>query len=88
MIGVFGRKIGMTQIFTDNGVFIPVTRVKIETCQVSQLKTTVTDGYNAIQISYGDHKLKNLTKPQLGHLKKSNSAAQLFIKKEWSKKST
>ena len=50
-IGLFGKKLGMTRIFTDDGISIPVTFVKVETCQVSQIKTIDTDGYNAVQVS-------------------------------------
>tara|TARA_B100000683_G_scaffold167183_1_gene161097 strand:- start:13729 stop:14352 length:624 start_codon:yes stop_codon:yes gene_type:complete len=70
-IGLFGRKLGMTQIFSDDGTSIPVTLIKAENCQVSQIKTIDTDSYNAIQISYVEQPLHKLTKPQAGHLKKS-----------------
>ena len=68
-IGLFGRKIGMTQIFADDGTAVPVTLVQAETCQVSQLKTIDTDSYNAIQVSFVEQALHKVTKPQLGHLK-------------------
>jgi large subunit ribosomal protein L3 len=61
----------MTQIFVEDGSAVPVTFVKAETCQVSQIKTIDTDGYNAIQVSYVEQTLQKLTKPQAGHLKKS-----------------
>jgi len=70
-VGIFGKKLGMTQIFEESGTIFPVTIVKTELCQVSQIKTIETDGYNAIQIAYTEEKLNKLTKPQLGHLKKS-----------------
>ena len=70
-IGLFGKKLGMTQIFVEDGSAVPVTFVKAETCQVSQIKTIDTDGYNAIQVSYVEQTLQKLTKPQAGHLKKS-----------------
>jgi large subunit ribosomal protein L3 len=70
-IGLFGKKLGMTQIFVEDGSAVPVTFVKAETCQVSQIKTIDTDGYNAIQVSYVEQPLQKLTKPQAGHLKKS-----------------
>jgi len=72
-VGLFGKKLGMTQIFTDNGTSIPVTLIKVETCQVSQLKTVKTDGYNAIQIAYGEQNFSKITRPQAGHLKKSGN---------------
>ena len=70
-IGLFGRKLGMTQIFADDGTSVPVTLIKTETCQVSQIKTIDTDGYNAVQISYVEQALHKLNKPRTGHLKKS-----------------
>lgn len=72
-IGLFGRKLGMTQIFSDEGVALPVTFIKAENCQVSQIKTVDTDGYNAVQVSYVQQPLHKLTKPQAGHLKKSGT---------------
>jgi large subunit ribosomal protein L3 len=72
-IGLFGRKLGMTQIFSDDGTSIPVTLIKAESFQVSQIKTVDTDSYNAIQVSYVEQALHKLTKPQAGHLKKSGS---------------
>lgn len=72
-IGLFGRKLGMTQIFSDDGTSIPVTLIKAENCQVSQIKTVDTDSYNAIQVSYVEQKLQKLTKPHVGHLKKSGT---------------
>jgi len=70
-IGIFGRKLGMTQIFDDTGRIQAVTLVKAEVCQISQIKTTQTDGYNGIQVAYGQTSLNSLTKPQQGHLKKA-----------------
>jgi len=70
-IGIFGKKLGMTQIFEDSGTIFPVTIIKAELCQVSQIKTTDTDGYNAIQIAYSEEEVSKITKPQLGHLRKS-----------------
>lgn len=69
-IGLFAKKLGMTQIFDNSGMIIPVTLLKAEECQVSQIKTQSTDGYNAIQIAYQPQKINKLNKPQLGHLKK------------------
>jgi large subunit ribosomal protein L3 len=70
-ITLFGKKLGMTQIFASDGVAVPVTLVKAEVCQVSQIKTISTDGYNAVQISYLEQPFHKLNKPQQGHLKKS-----------------
>ena len=71
--GIFGRKIGMTHIFDEKGSSIPVTLVKTENCQISQIKTTETDGYNALQIAYNAIDANRLTKPLLGHLEKSGA---------------
>lgn len=68
--GLFAKKVGMTQIFDEKGTAVPVTILKAGLCKVSQIKTLHTDGYNAIQIAYGEEKLDNLNKPKLGHLKK------------------
>ena len=72
-VGLFGRKIGMTQIFADDGIAVSVTLVQAEICQVSQIKTVDTDSYNAIQVSFVEQPLHKVTKPQLGHLKKSGN---------------
>lgn len=72
-IGIFGRKIGMTHIFNENGLSIPVTLVKTENCQISQIKTIETDGYKAVQLAYNPTKASRLNKPLSGHLAKSNT---------------
>ena len=68
--GLFAKKVGMTQIFDESGTILPVTIVKTGLCQVSQIKTVTTDGYNAIQVAYGEEKLENINKSTRGHLKK------------------
>lgn len=70
--GLIGRKIGMTQIFDANGAAVPVTLLEAGPCFVSQVKTTETDGYNAVQLAFGEVKPKRLTKAHLGHLKANN----------------
>jgi len=67
--GLIGRKIGMTQIFDANGAAVPVTLLEAGPCFVSQVKTAETDGYNAVQLAFGEVKPKRLTKAHLGHLK-------------------
>jgi len=67
--GLIGRKIGMTQIFDVNGAAVPVTLLEAGPCFVSQVKTAETDGYNAVQLAFGEVKPKRLTKAHLGHLK-------------------
>jgi large subunit ribosomal protein L3 len=69
-VGLFAKKIGMTQIFDESGTIFPVTILKTGVCQVSQIKTVTTDGYNAIQLAYGETKLENTNKSTRGHLKK------------------
>jgi len=68
--GLFAKKIGMTQIFNEAGQFLPVTILKTGICQVSQIKTQNTDGYDAIQVAYAEKKLEKLNKSTRGHLKK------------------
>jgi large subunit ribosomal protein L3 len=67
--GLFAKKVGMTQIFDESGAVLPVTILKTGLCQVSQIKTVTTDGYNAIQVAYGEEKLEKIIKPIRGHLK-------------------
>ncbi|MBO6180290.1 50S ribosomal protein L3 [bacterium] len=71
-IGVIGKKVGMTQIFDENGLAVPVTVIKVDETVVTQVKTVETDGYNAIQVGTIAAKEKHLTKAQLGHFKKNN----------------
>jgi large subunit ribosomal protein L3 len=68
--GLFAKKIGMTQVFDDSGKILPVTILKTGVCQISQIKTSNTDGYNAIQVAYGEKKLETLNKSIRGHLTK------------------
>ena len=68
MSGILG-KIGMSQLFDDNGNAVPVTLIEAGPCRITQLKTRSLDGYNAIQIGYGVSTEKHLNKPEKGHLK-------------------
>jgi large subunit ribosomal protein L3 len=70
--GLIGKKLGMTQIYTAEGAYIPVTVVESGPCRVVQKKTTGTDGYDAVQVAFQEGKEKHLTKPRLGHLKKAS----------------
>ena len=79
-LGLLGNKIGMTQIFDESGNIIPVTILKVGPCIVTQVKTTLNDGYNAIQVGYGNVSTKSLTQPQLGHLQKSNIQPLKYLK--------
>ncbi len=79
-LGLLGNKIGMTQIFDEAGNIIPVTVLKIGPCVITQVKTVLSDGYNAIQIGYGNVSNKSLTQPELGHLQKSNIQPLKYLK--------
>lgn len=79
-VGLLGNKIGMTQIFDETGNIIPVTILKVGPCVVTQVKTTLKDGYDAIQIGYGNVSSKSLTQPELGHLQKSNLQPLKYLK--------
>lgn len=79
-LGLLGNKIGMTQIFDKSGNIIPVTILKVGPCVITQVKTTLKDGYNAIQVGYGNVAAKMLTQPQLGHLQKSNIQPLRYLK--------
>ncbi len=68
MKGLVGRKIGMTQIFDETGLIVPVTVIDVASNVVTQIKTAETDGYNAVQVGYEDVKEKTLNKPKKGHL--------------------
>jgi large subunit ribosomal protein L3 len=74
-LGILGTKLGMTQIFDEAGVAIPVTIVQAGPCTVTQVKTKQTDGYSAIQVGFSEVKEKSLNKPLLGHLAKSEAPA-------------
>jgi large subunit ribosomal protein L3 len=75
MKGLIGRKLGMTQIFTDEGAMIPVTVLEVGPCYVTQIKTPEADGYAAVQIGFDETKEKRLTGGVRGHLKKANAPA-------------
>jgi len=70
-LGVIGKKLGMTQIFSEEGLAIPVTVIKVDTTVVTQIKTVEKDGYNAIQVGTIPAKEKHLTKAEIGHFKKN-----------------
>lgn len=75
MIGLLGRKVGMTRIFTADGISVPVSVVEVAPNRVSQLKTVETDGYQAIQITGGYKKANKVTKPEAGHFAKAQVEA-------------
>jgi large subunit ribosomal protein L3 len=67
MAGLIGRKLGMTQLFNENGVLVPVTLIQAGPCPVVQVKTDATDGYNAVQLGFGEVKEKHSTRAERGH---------------------
>lgn len=69
MPGLLGKKIGMTSVFTEEGKNLPCTVIEVGPCVVTQVKTTETDGYNALQLGFEDEKEKHCTAPELGHFK-------------------
>jgi large subunit ribosomal protein L3 len=79
-VGLLGNKIGMTQIFDESGNIIPVTILKVGPCVVTQVKMKSKDGYDSIQIGYGNVSSKSLTQPELGHLQKSNIYPLKYLK--------
>lgn len=80
MKGILGKKVGMTQIFDQDGTVIPVTLIEAGPCYVTQRKTVEKDGYNAIQLGFGEVPEKRLNKPSAGHLKKSNSPSLKYLR--------
>ena len=71
MVGLVGKKLGMTRVFDEKGIVTPVTVIEAGACRVTQVKTEKSDGYNAVQLGYGKKKEKNVNKPELGHLNKA-----------------
>lgn len=74
-IGIVGRKSGMTRIFTEDGQSIPVTVIEAQPNRITQIKTTETDGYNAVQVTIGERKASRLTKSEKGHFEKAQAEA-------------
>ena len=78
--GIIGKKIGMTQIFDETGNMIPVTVIAAGPCVVAQKKTVEKDGYDAVQLGFGEVKEKHLTKPQQGHFNKAGVSYKKYLK--------
>lgn len=78
--GIIGKKLGMTQIFDENGLVIPVTVIEAGPCCVTQKKTAETDGYEAVQLAFEDAKDKHTGKPAQGHFKKAGVSAKKHLK--------
>ncbi len=80
MKGILGKKIGMTEVFTEEGKLIPVTVVEVTPNVVTQIKTVANDGYDAIQLAAGEKREKIANKPELGHTKKAGTTPKRFLK--------
>jgi large subunit ribosomal protein L3 len=80
MKGILGKKLGMTQVFAQDGSVVPVTVIQAGPCVVLQKKDAENDGYEAIQIGFDDKKEKNANKPELGHAKKASATPKRYIK--------
>jgi large subunit ribosomal protein L3 len=83
--GLIGRKIGMTQVFDDDGAALPVTLIEAGPCYVTQIKTVKNDGYASVQLGFNEVKPKRLTQGQLGHLKR-NDLPPLKVLREFNSK--
>jgi len=79
MPGLIGKKIGMTSVFSADGKNVPCTVIEVGPCEVTQVKTVATDGYDALQLGFQDAKEKHLTKPELGHFAKAGVAPKRHL---------
>ncbi len=77
---IIGKKLGMTQVFTPEGRLVPVTVIEAGPCTVVQKKTVETDGYEAVQLGFGDKKEKKVTKPEKGHFDKAGVTAKRVLR--------
>ncbi|MBR3569216.1 MAG: 50S ribosomal protein L3 [Oscillibacter sp.] len=80
MKAIIGKKVGMSQVFDENGRVIPVTVIEAGPCAVVQKKTKEKDGYNAVQLGFGDVPERKLTKPEMGHLKKAGVGPKKYLR--------
>lgn len=79
-LGLYGEKLGMTQVYDEDGLSIPVTVIKLEDLTITQVKTVDKDGYNAIQVGFCEVKKRKLTKAELSHLEKNNLSPFKYLK--------
>ncbi len=79
MPGLLGKKIGMTSVFSAEGKNIPCTVIEVGPCVVTQVKTVEKDGYEALQLGFGEQKEKHLTKPEIGHFNKAGVAPKRYL---------
>ena len=80
LTGLLGRKMGMTQVFTEDGEVIPVTVLEVGPCTVLQVKTSASDGYDAVQLGFEDKRRKLAKKPEVGHVKKAEAEPKRFVR--------
>jgi large subunit ribosomal protein L3 len=80
MLGIIGRKVGMTQVFNEKGDAVPATVIEAGPCPIVQVKTQEKDGYTALQLGFGDKREKNLTKPVIGQYKKAGVPARAMLR--------
>ena len=80
MAMLLGKKIGITQVYDESGNLLPATVIQAGPCAVMQVKTTKTDGYNAVQLGYDDVKPSRRKSPEIGHAKKANTTPKKFVK--------
>ncbi len=78
--GIIGKKLGMTQIFMEDGSVVPVTVIEAGPCTVAQKKTVENDGYDAVQLAFGEVKEKHMTKAEIGHFKKAGVEVRKHLK--------
>jgi len=79
-IGILGKKVGMTRLFEEHGAVIPVTVIEAGPCHIAQIKTKETDGYEAIQIGFGEKRRNTINKPAQGHFRKANVPSLRFLR--------
>jgi large subunit ribosomal protein L3 len=79
-MGILGKKIGMTRVYSELGQAIPVTVIEAGPCKILQVKTEATDGYSAIQVGFAEKKASRVNKPIAGHLQKSDSKGYYFVR--------
>lgn len=80
MKGILGKKLGMTQVFREDGTVVPVTVIQAGPCVVMQKKTLENDGYEAIQLGFDDKKERRANRPEIGHAKKANTTPKRYIR--------
>jgi len=80
MLGIIGRKVGMTQVFNEKGDAVPATLIEAGPCPIVQVKTMDKDGYAAVQLGFGDKREKNLTKPVIGKFKKAGVPVRALLR--------